>query len=147
MAEKIFSGFTLTPIFAYHSGHPFNLLAGADVNGDRHSTTDRAIGAGRNTGVGPDYFTWDMRLQREFKLGERATLALMAESFNLVNRTNYGSVNNIVGPNLFLPTAVGGGGLTNFAVHGTNTVGPSSPLGFTSALAKREIQLGLRLNF
>jgi hypothetical protein len=146
-AEKIFSGFTLTPIFSYHSGHPFNLLAGTDVNGDRHSTTDRAIGAGRNTGVGPDFFTWDMRLQREFKLGERATLALMAESFNIVNRTNYGSVNNIVGPNLFLPTAVGGGGLTGTAVSGTNLVGPSSPLGFTSALSKREVQLGLRLSF
>jgi len=145
--EKIFSGFTLTPIFSYHSGHPFNLLAGTDVNGDRHSTTDRTIGAGRNTGVGPNYFSWDMRLQREFKLGDRASLDLMAEGFNILNHTNYGSVNNIVGPNLGLPTAAGGQGFLGFAVSGTNLVGPSSPLGFTSALAKREVQLGLRLNF
>ncbi|HEX3094457.1 MAG TPA: TonB-dependent receptor, partial [Candidatus Angelobacter sp.] len=34
---RIFSNFQFAPIFRYNSGHPFNLLAGADVNGDRHS--------------------------------------------------------------------------------------------------------------
>ncbi len=31
----LFSNFQLAPIFRYNSGHPFDLLAGADVNGDR----------------------------------------------------------------------------------------------------------------
>jgi hypothetical protein len=43
--------------------------------------------------------------------------------------------------------AAGGAGSTTFHVHGTNTVGPSQPLGFTSVFPKREIQLGLRFMF
>lgn len=141
------SGFELAPIIRYNSGHPFNLLAGADVNGDRHSTNDRPIGAGRNTGLGPDYTDFDMRISRRFKVSERANLQLVAEGFNIANHTNFASVNNVVGLGFGLPAALGGGGATTFHVHGTSAVGPSQPLGFTSALPKREIQLGLRLNF
>ena len=145
--NKLASGFELSPIVNYNSGHPFNLLAGADVNGDRHSTNDRPIGAGRNTGLGPDYADFDMRLSRMFKFGERAGLQLVAEGFNILNRTNYASVNNIVGPNFGLPVTAGGAGSMTFNVKGTSGVTPSQPLGFTSAFPKREIQLGLRLTF
>ncbi|HET7258422.1 MAG TPA: carboxypeptidase regulatory-like domain-containing protein [Candidatus Acidoferrum sp.] len=145
--NAILSGFELSPIVRYNSGHPFNLLAGSDVNGDRHSTNDRPIGAGRNTGLGPDYTAFDMRLSRLFKLGEKANLQLIAEGFNLANHTNFASVNNVVGLGYGLPTAIGGAGATTFHVSGTSAVGPSQPLGFTSALPKREIQLGLRLSF
>jgi hypothetical protein len=122
-------------------------LAGSDVNGDRHSTNDRPIGAGRNTGLGPDYAAFDLRISRLFKLGERANLQLIAEGFNLFNRTNFASVNNVVGLGYGLPTAVGGAGATTFHVSGTSAVGPSQPLGFTAALPKREIQFGFRLSF
>jgi hypothetical protein len=141
------SGFELAPIVRFNSGHPFNLLAGADVNGDNHSTNDRPIGAGRNTGLGPNYSDFDMRLSRSFKFGEKASLQLVAEGFNILNRTNFASVNNVVGPNFGLPLAAGGAGATTFNVTGTSAVSPSQPLGFTSAFPKREIQLGLRLSF
>jgi hypothetical protein len=141
------TGFTLSPIVRYNSGHPFNLLAGADVNGDRHSTNDRPIGAGRNTGRGPNYAALDLRLARTIRLGEKAGLQLVAEGFNLFNRTNYASVNNVVGPGFGLPQTAGGAGSTTFNVTGTSAVGPSQPLGFTSVFPKREIQLGLRLSF
>jgi hypothetical protein len=145
--NKLASGFELSPIVRYNSGHPFNLLAGADVNGDRHSTNDRPIGAGRNTGLGPNYADFDMRLSRRFKLGDKANLQLIAEGFNLLNRTNFASVNAVVGPGFGLPLAAGGAGSTTFNVKGTSAVGPSAPLGFTSVFPKREIQLGLRLSF
>jgi hypothetical protein len=141
------SGFELSPIVRYNSGHPFNLITGQDVNGDRHSTNDRPIGAARNTGQGPDYTTFDMRLSRTFRLGERVNLQLLAEAFNIVNRTNYGSVNNTVSPVLGLPTAAGGGGAMTFNVSGHTCASVSQPLCFTSALPKREIQLGLRFSF
>lgn len=141
------TGFTLSPIVRYNSGHPFNLLAGADVNGDRHSTNDRPIGAGRNTGRGPNYADFDLRLARTIKLGEKAGLQLVAEGFNLLNRTNFASVNNVVGPGFGLPLSAGGAGSTTFNVTGTSAIQPSLPLGFTSAFPKREIQLGLRLSF
>jgi hypothetical protein len=135
--SRIFGGFELAPIFTYNSGHPFNLLAGADINGDGHFTNDRPPAAGRNTGIGPDYTNLDLRLGRTFKLWEKSSLQFTAEAFNLANHTNYASVNNIVGA-AFAPP---------FNVHGTAALGPSQPLGFTAAFPNREVQLGVRLNF
>jgi hypothetical protein len=135
--SKILGGFQFAPIFSYNSTHPFNLLAGADINGDGHFTNDRPPGVGRNTGIGPSYTNLDLRLSRAFKLGERMNLFFTAEAFNVANHTNYSSVNNIVGA-AFAPP---------FNVHGTANVGPSQPLGFTAAFPNREIQLGLRFTF
>ena len=145
--NKLLSGFELAPIVQYHSGHPFNLLAGEAVNGDNHPTNGRPIGANRNTGLGPNYADFDMRLSRLFAIKEKAKLQLLAEGFNLFNRTNYASVNNQVGPNFGLPLSAGGQGFTTFNVQGTSALSPSQPLGFTSALPKRQIQLGVRLSF
>jgi hypothetical protein len=150
--QAILSGFQLAPIFTYNSGHPFNLLAGGEVNGNNHTTNERPIGDGRDTGLGPNYINFDMRLSWQHKVAEKATLLLTAEGFNIANRTNYASVNNVVNP-LFgigaacqtvLPCPTGN---PSFNVHGSADLSPSSPLGFTSAFPKREIQLGLRLSF
>jgi hypothetical protein len=135
--SKAFGGFQLSPIFSYNSGHPFNLLAGADINQDGHFTNDRPPGAGRNTGLGPSYTDFDLRLSRAFKIGELYSLMLTAEGFNLANHTNYSSVNNVVGA-AFAPP---------FTVHGTANLSPSQPLGFTAAFPARQIQLGARFTF
>jgi hypothetical protein len=149
--QNILSGFQLAPIFEAHSGHPFNLLAGGEVNGNNHITNERPIGAPRDTGLGPDYIDFDMRLTWAHKLGETSNLQFTAEGFNLANRTNYASVNNEVSPLFgFAP------GFTTFNVHGVKpgtalvgggTASPSVPLTFTSAFPKRQIQLGLRFSF
>ena len=143
--------FQLAPIFQAHSGHPFNLLAGGEVNGNNHTTNERPIGAPRDTGLGPDYVDFDMRLSWRHKLGEKADLRFTAEGFNLANRTNYASVNNEVSPLFgFEP------GFTTFNVKGMKpgtpltgggTATSSTPLAFTSAFPKRQIQLGVRLSF
>jgi hypothetical protein len=135
--SRALSGFQLSPIVSYNSGHPFNLLAGADINGDGHFTNDRPPGSPRNSGQGPNYVDFDMRLSRAFKFGEKASLQFIAEGFNIANRTNYASVNNIVG-SAFAPP---------FNVQGTARLSPSQPLGFTAAFPKREIQLGARFSF
>lgn len=149
--QNILSGFQLSPIFSYHSGHPFNLLAGGEVNGDNHTTNERPIGAPRDTGLGPNYVNFDARLTWQHKLREKVNLQLTAEGFNIANRTNYASVNNEVGPVFGLTP-----GFTTFnvkglrpgtALAGGGTVSPSVPLSFTSALPMREIQLGLRVTF
>jgi hypothetical protein len=138
----VLSGFQLAPIFSYNSGHPFNLLAGGEVNGDNHTTNERPIGAGRDTGLGPNYVNFDMRLTWKHNFTEHTALLLTAESFNLANHTNYASVNNVVGPLYgFQP------GFTTFNAHGSAALLPSEPLGYTSVFPKREIQLGVRLNF
>jgi len=135
--SRILSGFELSPMVTYNSGHPFNLLAGADINGDNHFTNDRPPGAPRNSGLGPDYTAFDMRLSWTYGLGEQRALQFMAEGFNITNRTNFSRVNNIVGAALAPP----------FDVHGTASQSPSQPLGFTAAMRAREIQLGIRFTF
>ncbi|HWZ42066.1 MAG TPA: TonB-dependent receptor [Candidatus Saccharimonadales bacterium] len=147
IGERIFSGFQLAPIVRYNSGHPFNLLAGTDVNGDRHSTNDRPIGVGHNTGVGPDFTSFDMRVTRNFRFAEKANLAFVVEGFNIFNQINYASVNNVVSPNLLLPTSAGGLGFTTANLHGSAIIAPNQPLGFTSALPTRQIQVGARVTF
>ena len=149
------SGFELAPIFSYHSGHPFNLLAGGEVNGNNHITNERPIGAPRDTGLGPNYVNFDMRLSWKHKIGEVGQVQITAEGFNIANRTNYASVNNEVSP-LFGFLGSSGVPFTTFNVHGIlpgtvlpdgTTAGPSTPLGFTSALPKRQVQLGVRFSF
>src|SRR6266852_4960300 len=146
------SGFQLAPIFTYNSGHPFNLLAGGEVNGNNHTTNERPIGAGRDTGLGPSYTNFDMRLSWQHKVSEKAKVQLTAEGFNIANHTNFASVNNEVNPLFGIGAScpVAGTcatGNTTFNVHGSAALSPSQPLGFTSAFPKREIQLGLRLTF
>ena len=68
------------------------------MNGDNHTTNERPIGAPRDTGLGPDYFDFDVRLSWQTQVGEKANLQITAEGFNLANRTNFASVNNEVGP-------------------------------------------------
>jgi hypothetical protein len=140
--NPVLAGFQLAPIFTYNSGHPFNLLAGGEVNGNNHTTNERPLGAGRDTGLGPDYINFDMRLSWQHKVGEKARLQLTAEGFNLANHTNFASVNNEVGPFFGLTP-----GFTTFHVQGSRALSPSTPLGFTSVFPKREIQLGVRLTF
>ena len=140
--QAVLQGFQLSPVFQYHSGHPFNLNAGGEVNGNNHTTNERPIGANRDTGLGPDYVDFDMRLSWQHRVGEHGTLQLTAEGFNIANHTNYASVNNVVSPVFgFQP------GFTTFNVHGISDVTPSTPLGFTSAFPKRQIQLGVRYSF
>jgi len=149
--QKILSGFQFSPIVIYHSGHPFNLLAGGEVNGDNHTTNERTIGAARNTGLGPDYVDFDARLTWLHKFGDKASVQFTAEGFNIANRTNFASANNEVGPVFGLTP-----GFTTFNVHGIRpgtaiasggVAIPSTPLAFTSAFPMREIQLGFRFSF
>ncbi|MBZ5503948.1 MAG: TonB-dependent receptor [Acidobacteriia bacterium] len=135
--SPILKGFELAPIVEYRSPHPFNLYAGTDVNGDRTDFADRPPGAGRNTGIGPEYANTSLRLSRRFRINETASIHLTAEAFDLLNRTNYSRVNGEVGPAFAAP----------FNVHGNSQLLPNQPLGFTADFPKREIQLGARFSF
>ncbi len=138
MADWIFS-----PIVTASSGKPFNLLNGFDRNQDTHEETDRPLQTdgsqiGRNTGMGPGFFSVDMRLARRIALpGEGAFLEFIFEAFNLLNHVNYSGVNNVVG-NQRLPEA---------RVQGSSDRAANRPLGFTSAFASRQIQFGIRVSF
>ena len=134
--NRLCADFLFTPIVRYSSARPFNLLAGTELNNDRHNTTDRPFFAGRNTGIGPSFATFDMRVSRRFSAGENKKIELMFEAFNLFNKLNYTTVNNVVG-NISGP----------FNLKGRDDRTPSEPLGFTAAADPRRIQIGVRFSF
>ncbi|HEX3185993.1 MAG TPA: TonB-dependent receptor [Pyrinomonadaceae bacterium] len=94
--QQVLCGFQLGYIFTYASRLPFNVLLGSDRNLDTNNN-DRPIGVGRNTGRGFDYASLDLRLSRRFRLTERVDLQLLAEGFNVLNRSNFGVPNNTFG--------------------------------------------------
>ncbi len=137
-AHNLFSDFVVSPIVIANSAVPFNLLTGYDNVGDRHVTTHRPPGAGRDIGIGPNFFTANLRLSRSFRWGPERTIEFIADGFNLTNRTNFLTVNNIVG-NLTLAQ------LPNPLQARPGP--PTSPLSYTSAGDPRQFQFGLRLRF
>ncbi|HEU4795393.1 MAG TPA: hypothetical protein VFT02_07170, partial [Pyrinomonadaceae bacterium] len=93
---RLLHGFQFGYIFTYGSRLPFNVLLGNDRNFDSNNN-DRPIGVGRNTGRGFDFASLDLRVSRRFRLTERVDLQLLAEGFNVLNRTNLGVPNNTFG--------------------------------------------------
>jgi hypothetical protein len=143
----------LSPIVVAQSGRPFNLLLGFDANNDGNPQSDRPGQAGRNTGRGEAFYSFDMRLARRFFVKESRFVEFTVEGFNLFNRTNFQGINNIIGGacvdsnGLPAPCTAGATPLTNFNLRGRADQKPTSPLGFTSASDPRQLQFGVRLNF
>jgi len=145
----------LSPIFVAQSGRPFNLLLGFDANADGRSQSDRPGLAGRYTGKGEPYYSFDLRLARRLFANDRRFLELTVEGFNLFNKTNYLGVNNVLGAACttsdgasFVPcTTPGASMLTDYNLSGRRGLRPTDPLGFTSAFDPRQLQFGARFSF
>lgn len=123
--QRVLCGFQAGYIFTYASRLPFNVLLGSDRNLDTNNN-DRPVGVGRNTGRGFDYASLDLRLSRRFRLTERADLTLLAEGFNVLNRSNFSVPNNTIGS-----------GITPLPTFGQPT----------QAFDPRQFQFGLRVSF
>ncbi len=155
--KQFMSGFTFAPIVEISSGRPFNILAVGDSNGDFQSSNERpsvradgtlcATGVDancfqgvfpldgslpRNFGLTHNYFSIDARLTRKFRIGERASLDLIAEGFNLFNRFNEAAGNPFY-------TVVNG--RNQRAGNGRYYSQP------TSAFDPRQFQFGAKLTF
>lgn len=145
--HRILADFTVAPIVEISSGRPFNIITGSDTNGDLQSSNDRpsvgadgflfapgALTAGnlrRNAGITHGYASFDLRLMRMFRFGERVRLDVIAEGFNLFNRFNEASANPFFGDvNEFHQRS---GGLYYSAT--------------TATFDPRQFQFGLKLNF
>lgn len=100
--------FSVSTLVTLASGRPYNILAGADLNGDgnggatapdrpRRDPADESTAIRRNAGTLPAHYSADLRIAKRVAMGPRARLDLMVELFNLLNRTNYTNVDNIFG--------------------------------------------------
>jgi carboxypeptidase family protein len=141
--ELALADFYVSPIVTARSGFPFNIRTGFDVNLDSVNN-DRPLGVGRNTFIGPDFFTTDLRVGRQIRFNGDSPLGLefIFDAFNLFNRTNFKDVNNITNTSILDPLR-----FSDVRVKGNSAMPASQFTGFTSAYDARTIQLGLKLNF
>ena len=142
--SHILADLTLSPIVRLRSGIPFDIRVPGAANGTLgHSLYARPYYVPRNSGIGPDYYDFDMRLNKAFYINRDKGLRVdaLVEGTNLLNHTNFSSVND--------QFPVGAPFLTTgpFNVSGNKNLSSSSPLGFTSAFPGRQIQFGLKLTF
>jgi hypothetical protein len=119
------AGVQLAFLFSYASAPPFNIQTGTDRNNDT-TANDRPAGVGRNTGIGFDAATLDLRLSRAFTVARGGRVEVMLDAFNVLNRANYLIPNNTWGTGA-LPRA-----------------GFGEP---TAAADPRQLQVGLRWSF
>lgn len=145
----------LSPSVFIRSGIPFTIRTGADINGDTRGGTDRLFSIGRNTGIGPTYRSLNMRIGKSVRFGADGNkrIEFTADGANLLNHTNFASVNEIV------PVSVNAAGqITSLGIDylfGTNRLKgrrdrsfeKGEPLSFTSAFNPRQILLGLKFSF
>jgi hypothetical protein len=129
------------------SGRPVDATVAGDANQDGNYGNDRLPGARRNSFVGPDYSSTNMRIGRRLFARNGWKLEFTAESFNLFNRLN----------SRFQLTS--DGAVSNAAQfnYGTKIIGiryfpayyqvPTNFMRATNAYAPRQLQFALRLSF
>jgi hypothetical protein len=136
----------LSTISTFASGRPFNILAGADLNGDgdggafpsdraRRDPTTQASSVGRNAGTMDSQFIVDLRFSKKFRFGKSAAFEVLVEAFNVLNRTNFSEINNIFGRGAYP-------GDPQKDAQGRVTFGL-----YEQALAPRQVQLGAKISF
>jgi hypothetical protein len=125
LSWRVLRGLQIAWTFTYGSPQPFNVVTGGDRNNDTN-VNDRPVGVGRNSGVGFDYTSLDLRAGYRFRLGGHLIAEAAVDAFNVLNRTN-----------LLFPNNTFGTGATPLATFGRAT----------AAADPRQIQFGVRVKF
>ncbi len=124
-------GFMFSAWAQLGSGFPYNVTTGVDNNGDGNNS-DRPVVNGvvvpRDWGQAPALYDFDFALQKMFKIKERTSLALRAESFNTFNHLNTYSRNGTYG-NGATPVSTFG-----MPVGGLANVGPPREMQFSARI-------------
>ena len=92
--KAVFGGWSLSGILTIASGQPYTPILSplADLNNDGNNRNDIAPGFARNSQRYPMYMSWDPRLTKDIPIGP-VNLQLIAEAFNVLNRSNVVGVN------------------------------------------------------
>lgn len=96
-AAAFLGGWQISSRVIAQTGLPFTATTGQDNNGDT-VFNDRPAGQPINSFWLPRYDIVDLRLSRLFRLSESGRLEFIAESFNVLNHTNFTNVNRVWGP-------------------------------------------------
>jgi outer membrane receptor protein involved in Fe transport len=136
VASAFLSNWTFSGIATLQSGFAYSALISGDANRDGNSATDRVPGTARNAFTTPNIYVFDTRVTKSFKFGEKYSLSVLAEAFNLFNRSNIASVNT------------GRYSIASNSAVLLSNPAPATPFGFARTfLGERQIQLGARFRF
>jgi hypothetical protein len=153
LLSHVLADLTISPVLFVRSGIPFTVRVPGMQNGTLgESLWARPWHAGRNTGIGPNFFSLDMRVSKSFYLNREAgrRIDLLVQGTNILNRTNFSAVNDSfpANPN---PFQVGSQTVNlldgPYSFHGTRGLDASQPLGFKAAFDPRQVQFGVKVFF
>jgi outer membrane receptor protein involved in Fe transport len=85
-------GWALSGIVTVGTGFRYSGGVNSDLNADRNRNSDRAPGTSRNQFIGPTFFSVDPRITKHIPIAG-VDLQLIAEAFNIFNRSNVTAVN------------------------------------------------------
>ncbi len=147
---RILADMTLSPVVSLRSGIPFTLRVPGMQNGTQgESLWARPWNAGRNTGIGPNFYSLDMRVNKSFYLNRERGIKFdfLVEGTNIFNHPNFSAVNDFFPVDATLP--LGSGTLLDgpYNVRGTKSIDANSPLGFKAAFEPRQVQFGVKFIF
>jgi outer membrane receptor protein involved in Fe transport len=98
LVNHLTHGFQVSGLLRYYSALPLNITSGVTtVQGTAARPVVNGAFIPRNAGVGPDFFSLDLRATRAFRVSRRLTLEGSVEAFNLTNRQNAVAVNGNFG--------------------------------------------------
>jgi len=125
----------------------FTKFAGFDANGDIFGNNDRVGIEPRNTFIGDNFRSVDVRVSRKFDFREKRSLEFIAEAFNLSNTLNVRYFNTVYGAADFCPFSPGTGGCPATS-SGFPEGSPNQYYGTPRAVNNpRQIQLALKFSF
>lgn len=84
----VLGGWSISGIANWQSGQPYTATVNTDLNNDGNSRNDRAPGFARNSFRLPSIFTVDPRITKDIPIWGSAKMQLIAEAFNVFNRSN-----------------------------------------------------------
>jgi Carboxypeptidase regulatory-like domain/TonB dependent receptor len=136
-------------IATIQSPQRFSKFAGFDANGDIFGNNDRVGIEPRNTFIGDNFRSVDLRLGRKFKFQEKRSVEFFAEAFNLANTLNVRFFNTVYGAADFCPFNSTPAAFGCPAVPSGLREGSPNPLYGTPRAVNnpRQIQLALKFNF
>jgi hypothetical protein len=136
IASAFLSDWTFSGIVTLQSGFAYSALIAGDANRDGNAAADRVPGTLRNQFTTPAIYVFDTRVTKSFTFGEKYKLSLIAEAFNLFNRSNIATVNT------------GRYGIASNSATVLTNPALSTPFGFARTfLGERQIQLAARFRF
>jgi hypothetical protein len=145
--RAIFNNWKFSQVTTMGTGRPVSASVSGDANGDSNIGNDRLPGLGRNSLIGPDYASTELRVTRQIRFTARYRLELRAEGFNVLNRNNKKITSTDDG---FASTAADfqpGGYLVGSTMYPARYVTNAQFMQPLSSYIPRQIQFSARIKF